>query len=47
MRQDQIINTFFSHCYSKDVILSQLEKLESEKIIKKEIYNQKIFWKKF
>jgi len=47
MRQDQIINTFFSHCYSKDGILSQLEKLESEKKIKKEIYNQKIFWKTF
>ena len=45
MRQDQIIQTFYSENFSKNEILNQLKRLESEKLIKKSLYNNKIFWK--
>ena len=45
MRQEQIIETFKSESFTSDVILLKLEKLETEKIIKKWNYHDKIFWK--
>ena len=45
MRQDQIINTFYSKSFTKNDIINQLKELESEKLIKKSIYNNKIFWR--
>ena len=44
MRQEQIIETFKSESFTDDKILLKLEKLESEKIIKKWNYHDKIFW---
>ena len=45
MRQEQVIETFKSESFTDNKILLKLEKLESEKIIKKWIYQDKIFWK--
>ena len=45
MRQDQIINTFYSESFTKNDILEQLKELESENLIKKSMYNTKIFWR--
>ena len=45
MRQEQVIETFKSESFTDNKILLKLEKLESEKIIKKWIYQGKIFWK--
>ncbi len=47
MRQDQIINTFYSESFTKNDILDQLKELESENLIKKSMYNTKIFWRLF
>jgi len=45
MRHEQVIETFKSESFTDTKILLKLEKLESEKIIKKWIYQDKIFWK--
>ncbi|MFX1256666.1 MAG: radical SAM protein, partial [Promethearchaeota archaeon] len=45
MRQEQILETFSLKKYNKNEILLQLEKLESEKRIKKVVYDDKVFWK--
>ena len=45
MRQKQVIETFKSEGFTDNKIVLKLEKLESEKIIKKWIYQDKIFWK--
>ena len=44
MRQEQIFNSFSSHCFNKDDILLELKKLESQNKILKQIYDEKIFW---
>lgn len=45
MREDQIINTFYSENLTKNAILNQLNELESENLIKKSVYNNRIFWR--
>ena len=45
MRQEQILETFSSVNFNEDEILLQLEKIGSQKKIKKIIYNDQIFWK--
>ena len=45
MRQNQIIETFSSSGFSKDVVISNLKKLKSENKIKEISYNKQIFWK--
>ncbi len=45
LRQDQILDTFYSDKFNKKDILTRLNYLESQKKIKKMIYNNKIFWK--
>jgi wyosine [tRNA(Phe)-imidazoG37] synthetase (radical SAM superfamily) len=45
MRQDQIIKTFSSENFKKNMILNQLRELELDKKIKKLLYNGKTFWK--
>jgi wyosine [tRNA(Phe)-imidazoG37] synthetase (radical SAM superfamily) len=45
MRQEQIIESFSSSSFSKDKIISNLEKLKSKKKIKVIFYNNQIFWK--
>ncbi|TKJ23190.1 MAG: radical SAM protein [Promethearchaeota archaeon Loki_b32] len=45
MRQKQIIETFSSSGFSKNVVISNLKKLKSENKIKEISYNKQIFWK--
>lgn len=45
MRQNQIIETFSSSGFSKDVVISNLKKLKFENKIKEIFYNKQIFWK--
>jgi len=45
MRQNQIIETFSSSGFSKDVVISNLKKLKSENKIEEISYNKQIFWK--
>lgn len=45
MRQEQILETFSSKEFSKNDILSRLEKLESQKKIEKIIYLKNTYWK--
>ncbi len=45
MRQNQIINTFYSNNFNQEKILNRLKKLEFNKKIKKMIYDNQIFWK--
>jgi wyosine [tRNA(Phe)-imidazoG37] synthetase (radical SAM superfamily) len=45
MRQEQILETFSSKKFSKNDILSRLEKLESQKKIEKIIYLKNTYWK--
>ncbi|MFX0187537.1 MAG: radical SAM protein [Candidatus Hodarchaeota archaeon] len=45
MRQDQIIETFSSSNFDREKILQRLITLEYRKMIKRIIYNNKIFWK--
>lgn len=45
MRQEQIVETFASDNLKKEAILNKLNTLESEKKIRKIVYNNQIFWK--
>lgn len=45
MRQEQILETFFSKNFNKDDIILRLNKLESQKTIVKIIHDNKIFWR--
>jgi wyosine [tRNA(Phe)-imidazoG37] synthetase (radical SAM superfamily) len=45
MSEEQIIETFISEKFPKRIILQKLSELERKKIIKKTLYQEKIFWK--